>query len=172
LTLPASAASESRTREHVRRRAGAMLRPPPQLTVSEWAEQHRILGSRASSEPGPWRTASSQNFAPLRCFSLRFALPLGKPSKPRENLRGTPNLSDRSLLRLSSDHCEAVSFNPQNPASQAFEPLVQTFHLRYFRGEPRFPSDESCRNARHAAAAQGWQRTPRSCGAQGARKGR
>ncbi|MFN6998573.1 MAG: phage terminase large subunit family protein [Elioraea tepidiphila] len=35
---------------------GAMLRPPPQLTVSEWAERHRILGSRASSEPGPWRT--------------------------------------------------------------------------------------------------------------------
>jgi phage terminase large subunit GpA-like protein len=36
---------------------GSMLRPPPQLTVSTWAERHRILGSRASSEPGPWRTA-------------------------------------------------------------------------------------------------------------------
>ena len=46
-----------RTAEHVRRRAGAMLRPPPQLTVSAWAEQHRVLGTRASSEPGPWRTA-------------------------------------------------------------------------------------------------------------------
>jgi phage terminase large subunit GpA-like protein len=34
-----------------------MLRPPPQLTISAWAEQHRILGSRASSEPGPWRTS-------------------------------------------------------------------------------------------------------------------
>jgi len=34
-----------------------MLRPPQQLTVSAWAEQHRILGSRASSEPGPWRTS-------------------------------------------------------------------------------------------------------------------
>jgi hypothetical protein len=34
-----------------------MLRPPPQLTVSQWAEQHRMLGTRASSEPGPWRTA-------------------------------------------------------------------------------------------------------------------
>jgi phage terminase large subunit GpA-like protein len=33
-----------------------MLRPPPQLTVSEWAERHRMLGSRASAEPGPWRT--------------------------------------------------------------------------------------------------------------------
>jgi len=36
---------------------GAMPRPPPQLTVSAWAERHRILGSRASSEPGPWRTS-------------------------------------------------------------------------------------------------------------------
>ncbi len=34
-----------------------MLRPPPQLTVSEWAERHRMLGSRASAEPGPWRTS-------------------------------------------------------------------------------------------------------------------
>ena len=40
----------------MRRRMGAMLRPPPQLTISEWAERHRILGSRAASEPGPWRT--------------------------------------------------------------------------------------------------------------------
>jgi phage terminase large subunit GpA-like protein len=34
-----------------------MLRPPPQLTVSQWADQHRVLGTRASSEPGPWRTS-------------------------------------------------------------------------------------------------------------------
>mgnify|MGYP001090145993 FL=1 len=46
-----------RTAELVRRRAGAMLRPPPQLTVSAWADQHRVLSTRASSEPGPWRTS-------------------------------------------------------------------------------------------------------------------
>jgi len=34
-----------------------MLRPPPQLTVSEWADQHGMLGSRCSAEPGPWRTS-------------------------------------------------------------------------------------------------------------------
>ena len=32
------------------------LRPDPHLTVSEWADNHRILPQRASSEPGPWRT--------------------------------------------------------------------------------------------------------------------
>jgi phage terminase large subunit GpA-like protein len=33
------------------------LRPEPQLTVSEWADEHRMLSSKASSEPGRWRTS-------------------------------------------------------------------------------------------------------------------
>lgn len=32
------------------------LEPEPQLTVSEWADRHRLL-PQASAEPGPWRTA-------------------------------------------------------------------------------------------------------------------
>src|SRR4029453_12238748 len=32
------------------------LRPDPPLTVSEWADRHRFLSSRASAEPGLWRT--------------------------------------------------------------------------------------------------------------------
>ncbi len=47
----------TQAREHVHRRAGRLLRPPPQLTVTAWAEQHRVLSSRGSAEPGPWRTA-------------------------------------------------------------------------------------------------------------------
>jgi phage terminase large subunit GpA-like protein len=31
--------------------------PPPRITVSEWADDNRMLSSKASSEPGPWRTA-------------------------------------------------------------------------------------------------------------------
>ena len=31
--------------------------PDPDLTVSEWADQHRWLSSRASAEPGRYRTA-------------------------------------------------------------------------------------------------------------------
>jgi phage terminase large subunit GpA-like protein len=33
------------------------IRPEPSLTVSEWADLHRRLPQRSSSEPGPWRTA-------------------------------------------------------------------------------------------------------------------
>lgn len=33
------------------------LRPPPLLTVSEWADKYRMLSSKASAEPGRWRTS-------------------------------------------------------------------------------------------------------------------
>jgi phage terminase large subunit GpA-like protein len=33
------------------------MRPDADLTVSEWADAHRMLGSRASAEPGRYRTA-------------------------------------------------------------------------------------------------------------------
>ncbi|WP_292137294.1 phage terminase large subunit family protein, partial [Brevundimonas sp.] len=33
------------------------LRPDPDLTVSSWADRHRKLASRASAEPGQYRTA-------------------------------------------------------------------------------------------------------------------
>lgn len=36
-------------------RAG--LRPDTVLTVSAWADEHRILPQKASAEPGPWRTS-------------------------------------------------------------------------------------------------------------------
>lgn len=32
------------------------MRPPADVTVSQWADQNRILSGKASSEPGPWRT--------------------------------------------------------------------------------------------------------------------
>ena len=34
----------------------AALRPPPALTVTEWADAHRRLPSKGASEPGQWRT--------------------------------------------------------------------------------------------------------------------
>ena len=34
-------------------RAG--LTPEPDLTVAEWAQEHRVLHGKSSNEPGPWR---------------------------------------------------------------------------------------------------------------------
>ena len=33
------------------------LRPPEDLTVSEWADKYRVLSSESSAEPGPWSTS-------------------------------------------------------------------------------------------------------------------
>lgn len=50
----------SARRELRRRKAHlwrTLLRPPPRLTLSEWADRERVLSPEASAEPGPWRTA-------------------------------------------------------------------------------------------------------------------
>jgi hypothetical protein len=41
-------------------RALAVLRPPPELTISDWADANRRLSSEASAEPGQWRTARAE----------------------------------------------------------------------------------------------------------------
>ena len=41
-------------------RALAVLRPPPELTISDWADQNRRLSSEASAEPGQWRRSDGQ----------------------------------------------------------------------------------------------------------------
>lgn len=33
-----------------------LMAPPPRLTVSEWADRHRVLSRENCAEPGPWRT--------------------------------------------------------------------------------------------------------------------
>ena len=38
------------------RETRALLAPPPQLSVSEWADRYRRLAAESSAEPGPWRT--------------------------------------------------------------------------------------------------------------------
>lgn len=50
--VPAVAKLRSRAVEIVR----AAMAPPPKLTISEWADRHRVL-SRPAAEPGPWRTS-------------------------------------------------------------------------------------------------------------------
>ena len=46
------------------------LRPEQPLTVSEWADKHRRLSSKASAEPGPWRTGRTPSpREPMHCLS-------------------------------------------------------------------------------------------------------
>jgi phage terminase large subunit GpA-like protein len=42
------------------RQALAILKPPPELTISDWADANRRLSSEASAEPGQWRTSRAE----------------------------------------------------------------------------------------------------------------
>ena len=51
------------------------LRPEQPLTVSEWADKHRRLSSKASAEPGPWRTNRTPYLRePMDCLSSTSSL--------------------------------------------------------------------------------------------------
>jgi phage terminase large subunit GpA-like protein len=41
-------------------RAFEVLRPPPKLTVSQWADRSRRLNSQSSAEPGQWNTSRAE----------------------------------------------------------------------------------------------------------------
>lgn len=54
------------------------LTPDPLLTVSEWSDRHRVLSSKASAEPGRWRTSRTPYLkAIMDCLS---------PSSPIERV--------------------------------------------------------------------------------------
>ncbi len=54
------------------------LTPDPLLTVSEWADQYRLLSSKSASEPGRWRTS--------RTPYLRDIMDCLSPSSPVERV--------------------------------------------------------------------------------------
>lgn len=64
------------------------LTPPNAMTVSEWADQNRVLSSKGSSEPGPWRTDRTPYLrepmdvlsihSPVRRVVLMFGSQMGK----------------------------------------------------------------------------------------------
>lgn len=62
--------------------------PPDPMTVAEWSDRFRVLSSKGSAEPGPWRTDRTPYLrAPMECLSpsspyrrvvLMFGSQLGK----------------------------------------------------------------------------------------------
>ncbi|WP_339198475.1 phage terminase large subunit family protein [Solibacillus sp. FSL R5-0449] len=38
------------------RKVAGVVAPPPKLTVSQWADSHRVLSKESSAEPGKWNT--------------------------------------------------------------------------------------------------------------------
>ena len=42
--------------EQAKARVRALWAPPPDLTVSQWAEAHRVMPKGTTSRPGTWRS--------------------------------------------------------------------------------------------------------------------
>jgi len=57
------------------RRALRELLPPPDLTMSQWADEYRVLSKEASAEPGPWNTS---RFPPMRDVMDAISDPLNE----------------------------------------------------------------------------------------------
>jgi phage terminase large subunit GpA-like protein len=56
MTLHASLPGLADAYELTRQACRAGARPDPKMRISEWADQHRVLTTRSSPEPGMWRT--------------------------------------------------------------------------------------------------------------------
>ena len=51
------------------------IAPDPQFTVSQWADEHRMLSTKASAEPGHWRTDRTPYLRePMDCLSASSAV--------------------------------------------------------------------------------------------------
>ena len=87
-TARRSSAPLPNNRDHLYRAVAQTCRPRPLTTVSAWADQYRILSSKASGEPGPWRTARTPYLreimdglsasSPVQRLVLQFAAQTGK----------------------------------------------------------------------------------------------
>jgi hypothetical protein len=68
----------------VRAIAREALQPELELKLSEWAESYRLLPSKTSSEPGPWRNARTPYLVePMDCLSA------GHPAEEIVVMKGT-----------------------------------------------------------------------------------
>jgi phage terminase large subunit GpA-like protein len=67
----------------IRRAWSRGLSPEPTLTVSEWADKHRFLSSRASSEPGKYRTSRTPYM-----FGIQDALSPSHPARTVVFIKG------------------------------------------------------------------------------------
>lgn len=76
------------SRQHMYGLLARTVRPKPPLTVSDWADRHRILTSKGSGEPGPWRTSRTPYLrevmdhlsirSPVQRVVMMFSAQIGK----------------------------------------------------------------------------------------------
>jgi len=97
-------------------------------------------------------------FAPLRCFSLWLAHPLGTPSKPRENLRGTVCNRSHPLrqFRFGSHLYVAFRSGSRSPSGR-HQSGAKTCEGPFVTGRTPSASFKVIRALRSSDPPAGWQ---------------
>jgi len=119
------------------------LRPPPLITVSEWASQYRVLGSLSSPVPGLWRNARSpylvepmdalSNLSPVERVVMWFGAQLGKTETGNNWLGYVVDTSPAPMLVVQSTEGTAKDWSKQRLADM----IANNDRLRAKLGDPK-----------------------------------
>lgn len=120
----------------------AMLRPPENLTVSEWAERDRVLDSKTSNTPGPWRNDKTPYLVGIMDELCNFETEEIIFVKPTQ-VGGTEALLNMMGWVISQDPAPAMAVYPSDElggsvAQNRIQPMImasESLKKRYREGE-------------------------------------
>jgi phage terminase large subunit GpA-like protein len=119
-----------------------LWKPPPKLTLSEWADKYRVLSSESSSEPGRWVTAR----APYQKAIMNAIM---DPNVPRVVVQKASQLGITEVFNtaiaflIDSDPCPIFLVEPTVELAEAFvtdrfRPMIRdTPKLRGLVADPK-----------------------------------
>jgi phage terminase large subunit GpA-like protein len=122
--------------------AWALWRPPPKLTLSEWADRYRILSSESSAEPGQWITAKAP-------YEKEIMDAIADPDVPRVAVQKASQMGVTDCILnmigfvIDMDPCPILAVQPTIELAEAFStdrfrPMVRDCpRLRPLVAEPR-----------------------------------
>ena len=109
------------------------LTPDPDLTVSAWADKHRVLSSRGASEAGPWRTSRTPYLT--RDHGRAVAVASVPAGRVHERFAGRRDRERRQLDRLR--HSPRAGADAGGAAvGGAGQALLAAAHRSADRGKP------------------------------------
>jgi phage terminase large subunit GpA-like protein len=101
------------------KRVLAVLAPPPDMTVSEWADEYRYLSAESSASPGKWRTSTVEY--------LREPMDMvGNPLVRRITLMTSAQVGKSSFIEnvigffMGHDPCPILHVSPTISSSEMF----------------------------------------------------
>ncbi len=124
------------------RKALAALHPPEDISVSQWAEKYRILDSKSSATPGPWRNERTPYLAGIMDEFSNFETEEIIFVKPTQ-VGGTEALLNMAGWIVQQDPSPTMVVYPSDTLSDSvitnrFLPMIAaapTLRLRYHENE-------------------------------------